>query len=99
MSIKYNYEIVSVDAVNRCMEVRYTADGHKEINISTRLPFEDELLESVIREFAPIPLWISLKTPVIVPEIGVSGTVTPVNTNSIAYPSTTSTFTVNEVTV
>jgi hypothetical protein len=77
MSIKYNYEIISVDEAARCMEIVYSAEGHQTMHISARLPFQGESLDDVIKAFAPVPLWIELATPVVAPQVGTSGTVTP----------------------
>ena len=77
MSIAYNYEIISVDEAARCMEVIYSAEGHQTMHISARLPFEGESLEDVIKAFAPVPLWTELATPVVAPQVGTTGTVTP----------------------
>lgn len=73
MSISYTYEIVSVDAAARCMEVVYRADGHKTINISTRLPLHGEDVENVIRQYEPIALWLDLAAIVQAPAVGTSG--------------------------
>lgn len=77
MSIEYTYEIVSVNEAARCMEVVYSAEGHQTMHIGARLPFVGESLESVIEAYAPVPLWLEMVTPVSVPQVGVSGTVTP----------------------
>lgn len=77
MSIKYTYEIIKVDQEARVMEVVYSAEGHQTMHIGARLPFEGESLESVIKAFAPVPLWIELATPVVAPTVGLSGTIEP----------------------
>jgi hypothetical protein len=77
MSITYTYEIIKVDEAARCMEVVYSAEGHQTMHIGTRLPFEGEALEDVIKAFAPVPLWVELATPVVAPQVGVTGTVVP----------------------
>lgn len=78
MSISFKYTILSVDVNARCMEVLYEAAGHKTMHIGTRIPFEGESLEDVIRMFAPIPLWIAEVTPVVAPQVGTSATLEPV---------------------
>jgi hypothetical protein len=85
MSIEYTYRIVSVDEAARCMEIIYSANGHQTMHISARLPFVGESLESIIDAYAPVPLWIDMSTPVSVPQVGISGTVTPVQ-NIAAEP-------------
>ena len=77
MSIEFKYTVVNVDEGARCMEVVYEAEGHQTMHIGARLPFEGESLESVIQMFAPIPLWVQAMTPVVVPQVGVSGVITP----------------------
>lgn len=78
MSIAYTYKIVAVDAQARCMEVVYEAEGHPVQHVGARLPFEGESLEDVIAMFAPVRHWELLKTPVVVPEVGVTGAITPI---------------------
>ena len=77
MSITYTYEIIAVDEAARCMEVVYSAEGHQTMHIGARLPFEGESLENVIKAFAPVSLWIELATPVVAPQVGVTGTIEP----------------------
>jgi hypothetical protein len=77
MNITYTYEIVSVDEQARCMEIVYKAEGHQTMHIGARLPFEGEELTNVIKQFAPVPLWIELATPVIAPQVGISGVIEP----------------------
>lgn len=77
MSIEFKYTIVNVDKAARCMEVVYEAEGHQTMHIGARLPFEGETLESVIRMFAPVSLWVQAMTPVVVPQVGASGVVAP----------------------
>lgn len=75
MSITYTYEVVSVDAAARCMEIMYAADGHQTMHIGARLPYEGETLEEVVQMFAPVPLWLDLAKPVVVVPVGARGTV------------------------
>lgn len=77
MSIEYTYKIIAVDEAARCMEVVYSAEGHKTMHIGARLPFESESLEDVIKAFAPVAIWQESVLPVAVPTVGFSGTVTP----------------------
>jgi len=77
MSIAYKYEIIAVDEASRCMEVVYSAEGHKTVHVGARLPFQGEDLESVIAAFAPVSLWLELATPVAAPKVGVTGSVQP----------------------
>jgi hypothetical protein len=77
MNIEYTFEIISVDEAARCMEVVYSAEGHETMYIGARLPFEGESLEDVIKAFSPVPLWIERATPVVAPQVGLTGTITP----------------------
>ena len=78
MSIEYKYTIVKVDKSARCMEVIYEAAGHQTMHIGARLPFEGELLEDVIKMFAPVQMWLDMAAAVLVPEVGASGVIAPV---------------------
>lgn len=88
MSINYTYEIASVDAQARCMEVIYRADGHPEQRIGARLPFEGEVLDAVVAMYAPLAYWESLQTTVVVPQIGTSGSKPelPASTEALLTP-------------
>lgn len=74
MSINYTYEIASVDAQARCMEIIFRAEGHPEQRVGARLPYEGEVLDAVVSMYAPIAYWESLQAPVVVPQVGTSGT-------------------------
>tara|TARA_R110000803_G_scaffold190883_2_gene253477 strand:- start:209 stop:514 length:306 start_codon:yes stop_codon:yes gene_type:complete len=73
MNIDYTYTIAEVDVAAKCMVVAYSAEGHTTMHIGAPLPFEGEVLEDVVRSYAPIQLWIQNITPVIVPLVGASG--------------------------
>lgn len=77
MSITYTYEIIAANKEARCMEVVYSAEGHQTMHISTRLPFEGEVLENVIKAFAPVPLWVEMAKTVVAPQVGVYGVIAP----------------------
>jgi hypothetical protein len=77
MSIEYTYEIILVDAQARCMEIVYNAAGHPTMHIGARLPYEGETLEDVIRMYAPVRYWEERLQPVVVPEVGASGSLAP----------------------
>lgn len=78
MSITYTYEIIAVDKAARCMEVVYSADGHQTIHIGARLPYEGEILESIIQMYAPVAYWREQKTAVVAPELK-SGSITAID--------------------
>ena len=77
MSITYSYEIISVNEEARCMEIVYTAEGHKTLHIGARLPYEGETLEQVIRMYEPVRYWEEQQMPVVVPQVGTTGTLEP----------------------
>ena len=77
MSIEYTYEIISVDAAAKCMEVVYSADGRQDMHVGVRLPFEGESLEAVIDSFSPVPYWLEQDMSVVVPAVGTTGRITP----------------------
>ena len=78
MSIQYTYTIESVDTTARCMVVVYEAQGHTTQRVGTRIPFEGETLEDVIVMFSPVPYWESQVRPLVAPEVGTSGVISPV---------------------
>lgn len=87
MTIVYTYEIIAVDEAARCMEVVYTSEGNPTMHIGARLPFEGEALEDVIAMYAPVRYWEELKTPVVVPEVGVTGVIAPPPEQPVVVPT------------
>lgn len=77
MTIKFSYEIISVNPEARCMEVIYTAENRKPIHVSARLPYEDETLEGVIVSFSPLNLWLEQDRAVQTIAVGVKGEIDP----------------------
>lgn len=77
MSIEYTYEVVMVDAPARCMEVRYTSAGRAPVNVSARIPYVGETLESVIAMYSPVRFWEEQEANITPPTVGVTGTWTP----------------------
>jgi len=75
VSIAYTYKIVAVNEAARCMEVVYSAEGYQTMHIGARLPFEGELLEDVVKAFAPVPSWLASKVACVTPEVGQSGVI------------------------
>lgn len=78
MSITYTYKIISVDQAARCMEVVYEAEGHPTMHIGARLPYEGEALDSIVAQYAPVAYWQELQRPVVVPQVGATGVVSPI---------------------
>lgn len=87
MSIQYTYEIIAVDQAARVMEVVYSSEGRQTMHIGARLPFEGESLEAVIQMYAPVAYWIEQELLVVVPEVGTSGTITPVQEAPSSEPA------------
>lgn len=77
MSIAYTYEIISVDPAARCMEIVYSSAGRQTMHIGARLPFEGESLEAVVEMYSPVAYWLQQEVPVVVPEVGTTGTMSP----------------------
>jgi len=77
MHITYTYEIIAVDETARCMEVVYSSEGYQTMHIGARLPFEGETVESVIKMYAPVLLWLDSSKSVNVPAIGQRGYIDP----------------------
>lgn len=71
--MNYTYEILSVDEDARCMEVSYKAEGFAPVIVGTGVPLEGELLEEVIRRFAPISFWEEKTKKVVAPLVGTKG--------------------------
>ncbi|OYW87535.1 MAG: hypothetical protein B7Z23_13720 [Pseudomonadales bacterium 32-61-5] len=82
--ITYNYEIISVDATAKCMEVVYSSEGRQTMHIGARLPFAGETIEGIVKTYAPVRYWQEQEAAVIVPEVGATGTVAP----SVPQPPT-----------
>ena len=76
MTIEYTYQIIAVDEAARCMEVVYSSEGRQTLHIGARLPYEGESLEAVIQMYAPVAYWREQETAVVVPQVGITGTVT-----------------------
>lgn len=91
MSITYTYEIVSVNAEARCMEVVYTAEGRQTMHIGARLPYEGEELQTVVGMYAPVAYWLEQDLVVQVPVVGTSGTIVPPEPPAPIDPSTQAT--------
>ena len=78
MNITYTYQIVSVDEAARCMEVVYSSEGRQTMHIGARLPYEGETLESVVAMYSPVAYWQQQEMPVVLPTVGTTGTITPI---------------------
>lgn len=76
MSISYEYEVIAVDQVARCMEIVYKSEGRQTMHIGARLPFEGEALEAVVAMYAPVEYWREQEASVAAPNVGDTGQVT-----------------------
>ena len=75
MNIEYTYTIISVDSELKTMEVVYSSEGHQTMHVGARLPYEGETLETIIDMHAPVSFWREQKKNVVVPEVGLQGTI------------------------
>jgi hypothetical protein len=75
MSIAYDYEIIRVDEAARCMEIVYSSAGRQTMHIGARLPYQGESVKAVVEAYAPVRFWQELESAVVVPEVGITGSV------------------------
>jgi len=75
MRKEVNYEIVQVDEENQCMLINFTSEGREPIQVSARLPFEHETLESVVNAYSPEGIWYSRETKKANVQVGTTGTI------------------------
>lgn len=87
MSITYSYEIIAVDEAARCMEIVYTADGHQTMHIGARLPYEGETIEQIVRMYEPVRYWEEQQFLVVVPQVGTTGTIAPIQQEDVVASS------------
>jgi hypothetical protein len=76
-NIAYTYEIISVNEQARVMEVVYASPGRQTMHIGARLPYQGETVEAIVDMYAPVRFWEEQEAAVVVPQVGVSGSVTP----------------------
>lgn len=77
MSITYQAKIIRVDPAARVMELEFSSEGRPSYFIGARLPFEGESLEAVVRQYAPVPMWVAAEAQVVIPEAGTELTIAP----------------------
>lgn len=77
MNIEYKYKIINVNEEARCMEIIYEATDRETMHIGARLPYVGEELESIVIMYAPIQYWLEKELSVQVPEVGISGVISP----------------------
>ena len=78
MTISYKYTITSVDETTKTMEISYEADGYPTMIASGRLPYEGETIEYVVSLYSPVRIWENMVKTHVVPEVGTSGTIVPI---------------------
>jgi hypothetical protein len=86
MSIQYTYQVISVDQAARCMEIVYSSEGRQTMHIGARLPYEGEVLEDIVKMYAPVNYWTEQELPVVVPQVGVSGVISTAATQEPSQP-------------
>lgn len=72
-----SYVVLNVDEPNHCMLVEYSSEGRESIQVSMRIPFEGENIESVIASYSPENIWIMKEAAKTTVEVGRTGTLTP----------------------
>jgi hypothetical protein len=85
MSIKFNYEIINVNEPAKAMEIVYTAEGREPMHIGARMPYEGESLETIVKMFSPVAIWLSQDAAVTPVSAGTKGSIDP---TAIVTPST-----------
>lgn len=57
MSIPYDYTVLSVDAGQKSMSVRYVSAGRASVTVTIPMPGAGESLDAVAAKFAPTASW------------------------------------------
>ena len=73
MTIIYTYKITSVDEKNRCMEVEYSSKENPTMLIGTRLPYQGETVEDIIKIYSPVRYWEELNKQLLIVNVGQEG--------------------------
>lgn len=77
MRKEISYVVLNVDEPNHCMLVEYSSEGRESIQVSMRIPFEGENIESVIAAYSPENVWLLKEATKANVEVGRTGTLTP----------------------
>lgn len=77
MRKEISYVVLNVDEANHCMLVEYSSEGRESIQVSMRIPFEGENIETVIASYSPENIWIMKEATKASIEVGRTGTLTP----------------------
>lgn len=75
MNVQYTYTIDSVDNETNTMMVSYRSEGLPDAMVSTRLPFDGETVEEVVKSCAPFSFWEMSNLTYTSVEVGVSGNI------------------------
>jgi len=75
MQISYEYKIIDVGEESRSMTVEYISPGREKVLMGIPTPFEGEVLEEVIKNYAPIQQWLDLEKELSPPLIGTNGSI------------------------
>jgi hypothetical protein len=75
MQISYEYKIIDVDEESRTMTVEYISPGREKVLMGMPTPFEGEVLEEIIKDYAPIQHWLDLEKELNPPLIGTYGSI------------------------
>lgn len=86
MSIQYTYQIIKVDPQARVMEIVYNSEGRQPVHVGARLPYVGESVEAVVQMYSPVAYWLEQESEVIIPEVGTSGIISPVEKTSTSAP-------------
>lgn len=79
MPIAFTFTIISVDAPAKTMRIRYESEGRQTIDVTSRLPSEEQTLVDVVAARAPVYAWEEQERQVanIVPGTAGSGVTAP----------------------
>lgn len=77
MSFTYTYKIVGSNKEAKTMDVIYETEGKQPISMACPLPSVGEDLTSIIKQYAPIQVWLELDREVQDIPVGVTGVITP----------------------
>ena len=64
--------VTQIDPVAACMQVLYVADGYEPVLVGVRAQRENEKLEDVLIQYAPVAVWDiedARKYPLVLPEL------------------------------
>lgn len=77
MSFTYTYKIVGSNKEAKTMDVIYETDGKQPISMACPLPSVGEDLVEIIKQYAPIQVWLELDREVQDIPVGMTGVISP----------------------